>query len=225
MGVKGSSDGSPPGRRRYDSSRRQSQARRTRRDVLDAATRLFGEQGYGATTMSDIAELAGVSTETVYASVGPKPEVLKQAIDVAIAGDDLPVPLNERDVIHEIEEAPTARAKFVLFAALIRSILGRTGPLWHALEQGAAQHEELATLLQFATAGRLEGMREAAANLVETGCLRDGVGADEARDVLWVASSPNLYRLFVIERGWTPDRYEAWLADFMMAMLGKGRRR
>jgi hypothetical protein len=68
-------------------------------------------------------------------------------------------------------------------------------------------------------------MAEAAANLVETDTLRDDVTEDEARDVLWVASSPNLYRLFVIERGWTPERYEAWLADFMMAMLGKGRRR
>jgi AcrR family transcriptional regulator len=225
MGVKESSGEPSSGRRRYDSSRRQSQAMRTRREVIEAATGLFVERGYDATTMADIAERAGVSTETVYASVGPKPEVLKQAIDVGIAGDDLPIPLNERDVIHEIETAPTARAKFVLFAALIRSILDRTAPLWQALEQGAGQHEELATLLQFATAGRLEGMGEAAVNLVETDCLRDGVSPDEARDVLWVASSPNLYRLFVIERGWTPERYEAWLADFMMAMLGKGRRR
>jgi AcrR family transcriptional regulator len=225
MSVKGSPSEQAPGRRRYDSSRRQDQARRTRREILEAASGLFSDRGYGATTMGDIAERAGVSTETVYAAVGPKPEVLKQVIDVAIAGDDLPVPLNEREVIHEIEAAPTARAKFVLFAALIRSILGRTTPLWLALEQGAGQDAELAMLLEIATAGRLEGMTEAAANLVETGTLRDGVTEDEARDVLWVASSPNLYRLFVIDRGWSPERYEAWLADFMMAMLGKGRRR
>jgi AcrR family transcriptional regulator len=225
MAVKGSSSEPPSGRRRYDSSRRQDQARRTRREILEAATRLFSERGYGATTMGDIAERAGVSTETVYASVGPKPEVLKQAIDVAIAGDDLPVPLNERGVIHDIEAAPTARAKFVLFAALIRSIQRRSAPLWRALEQGAAHDEELATLLKIATAGRLEGMTEAAANLVASDCLREGVSETEARDVLWVASSPNLYSMFVIERGWTAERYEAWLADFLMAMLGKGRRR
>ncbi len=147
---------------------------RTRREVLEAATRLFAERGYGSTTMGDIAEAAGVSTETVYASVGPKPEVLKQAIDVAIAGDDLPIPLNEREVIHEIQQAPTARAKFRLFATLVRSILGRLAPLWQALEQGAAQDEALAALVDPAADGRLQGMTEFAANLEETGCLRDG---------------------------------------------------
>src|SRR6185369_15389921 len=83
-------------KRVYQSSLRQRQARSTRRAIIDAASRLFAEHGYGATSVDQIAQAANVSRATVFASLGGKPALLKAAYDVAIVGDDEPVPLPAR---------------------------------------------------------------------------------------------------------------------------------
>jgi len=83
-------------KRQYRSELRQAQAATTRRTVIEAAGRLFAERGYVATTIEDIAALAGVSRATVFTAVGGKPLLLKTAYDVAIVGDDEPVALVER---------------------------------------------------------------------------------------------------------------------------------
>ena len=79
-------------RREYRSPRRQQQAAETRAAVLEAATRLFGERGWAGTGMREVAREAGVSVETVYAGFGSKSDLLMAAIDVAVVGDDEPVP-------------------------------------------------------------------------------------------------------------------------------------
>ena len=81
-------------RRRYDSSQGQEQARQTRWVVLQAARQLFLEDGFAATTMPAIAATAGVSVQTVYKTFGNKPRLAKAVFDVAIAGDDEPVPVS-----------------------------------------------------------------------------------------------------------------------------------
>jgi len=86
----------PSVKKPYSSQLRAAHARATRRAIVDAAARLFTEQGYGATTVGAIAEAAGVSRKTVFTSVGGKAQALKLAIDWAIVGDDEPVPLLER---------------------------------------------------------------------------------------------------------------------------------
>src|SRR6478672_10547771 len=87
------------GRRAYDSSRRQEQARRTRAAVLDAARRQFLDAGYAATTMAGVAAGAGVSVETVYKAFANKPGLVKAVFDVAVVGDDEPVPLMQREFV------------------------------------------------------------------------------------------------------------------------------
>jgi hypothetical protein len=49
--------------------------------------------------------------------------------------------------------------------------------------------------------------------------LRPGLGADRAADVLWTLNHPDVYRLLVGERGWTPARYERWLGELLCAQL------
>src|SRR5258708_39885790 len=82
--------------RRCRSSLRYAQARRTRQRVLDAATAVFLDRGYGAATIRAVADGAKVSVPTVEALFGTKARLLKAAIDVAIAGDDEPVAVPDR---------------------------------------------------------------------------------------------------------------------------------
>ena len=103
-------------RRRYDSSRRQEQAQHNRSTVLQAARQLFLEHGFAATTMPAIASTAGVSVQTVYKAFGNKPRLAKAVFDVAIAGDDEPVPILQRASLGRVrdehdprEEVPALR--------------------------------------------------------------------------------------------------------------------
>ena len=80
-------------RRRYESPRRVEHAAQTRAAVLEAATALFGENGWAGTGMRDVARAAGVAVETVYANFGSKAELLLAALDVAVVGDTQPIPL------------------------------------------------------------------------------------------------------------------------------------
>src|SRR5271163_1591362 len=84
----------------YRSQLRAEQAEGTRQIVLEAATRLFVERGYAATSIDAIAEAAGVGRSTVFSAAGGKSWLLKTAYDRAIVGDDEPVPLLQRPAAH-----------------------------------------------------------------------------------------------------------------------------
>src|SRR5450759_1459871 len=93
-------------KRPYRSTLRVAHADSTRLAVVQAAARLFIERGYVATSIESIAEAAGVSRATVFTSVGGKPVLLKKAYDIALVGDDVQVPLAERERSRAIRAEP-----------------------------------------------------------------------------------------------------------------------
>src|SRR5690242_12451897 len=106
-------------RRVYNAAHRQKQARRTRWAILQAARQLFLERGFGATTMALVAERAGVSVQTVYKSFANKAGLAKAVFDVAIAGDDDPRPMRERERLAAVRAEPDARRRFVLYGQFL----------------------------------------------------------------------------------------------------------
>src|SRR5438552_11937761 len=94
------------GKRRYDSSRRRDQAAATRRDILEAAQRLFERQGYAATTMAAIAAEAGVALKTVYIAFEVKSGVLRALWNLLLRGDADAAPVAERAWYREILDEP-----------------------------------------------------------------------------------------------------------------------
>jgi AcrR family transcriptional regulator len=195
--------------RPYHAPRRQAQARRTRRAILDAATQLFVERGYAATTMNAIAQAAGVALDTVYAAVGPKPVLFRLLVETAISGTQAPVPALE----------PDPARKLTLYAQAIRRIHQRLAPLVQVLQQAAAEDTELRALWQEIAERRAANMGLLAGELAATGALRPGLSVAEAADVLWSMNSPEFYLLLVGQRGWDPDRYQQWLADAWQRLL------
>jgi AcrR family transcriptional regulator len=211
--------GTVKGSRRYESPGRKEQARATRRAVLAAATRLFLDRGYTATTMADIAEGAGVVVQTVYSSVGGKAEVLKQALDVAIVGDDEPVPMVDRPEILAVKSERDGRRKLELFAAHLATVQSRTARLTRVLTVAADSDADVARLQATALAGRRHGMHEFATNLREQRLLRRGLTVAKAADVLAEHMDAAHYLTFVEELGWTPRDYQRWYVTVTSAML------
>jgi AcrR family transcriptional regulator len=207
----------PPVKRRYDTSRRRQAAAQTRQAILDAALRLFASQGYAATPMAAIAEQAGVALDTVYASVGRKPRVARLLIEAAISGTSQAVPAGERDYVQAIEAAPDAGAKIAIYAAAMRGIAGRLAPVLGIVQQAGAAEPELAALWREIAECRAANMRRFADSLAAVATLR--VSVDEAADIVWATNAPELYQLLTSQRGWTPDRYERFLADTWRRLL------
>ena len=211
--------------RGYQSPVRQEQARRTRTAILAAAGHLFTLQGYGATTVAQIAGDAGVAVDTVYAAVGPKPAIFRLLLETAISGTDEAVPAEERDYVKAVRATPRARDKLRLYATAVRIVAERMAPLHLVLRDAAAQAPELAMMRQEIATRRAGNMRLFVRDLLSTGDLRLGLDPEEVADVVWSTSAAEFYTLLVRERGWSPDRYERWLAGAWCDLLLSAPRR
>ena len=119
--------------RSYRSPHRREQAATTRSSVLSAARDLLQDRGYAATSVADIAHLAGVSVDTVYASVGRKPELVLAVIDMVLGGADEPVPAEQRDYVLAVREEPSALGKIRVYAAALALLVPQTAPMRKAL--------------------------------------------------------------------------------------------
>ena len=199
--------------RSYRSPLRDEQARRTRKVILAAARRLFTQQGYAATTVAEVAAEAGVAVDTVYAAVGAKPVLFRLLVETAISGTDEVVPPEERDYVQRIKAQPRARQKIETYAAAVRVISERMGPLHVVLRDAAAQAPELTQVREEIASRRAKNMRLFAQDLIATGDLRPDLDVDEVADVIWSMNSAEFYYLLVHERSWSPERFQQWLAD------------
>ena len=209
-------------RRRYDATQRRAQSRAARRIVLATAGQLFAERGYQRTSMKDIAAGAGVSVETVYGYFGTKAGLLKELLDVTVAGDDAPVPVPERAGIQAVRDAPDGRAKLARYAEFLAAVQERLTPLLAVIKVAADAEESAAQLWAGLGAQRLAGMTMLAEHLAGAGVLAPGRSVEEARDELWALGAVEVYDLLVGQRGWSPERYRDWLVDVWAGRLLAG---
>jgi AcrR family transcriptional regulator len=213
---------STPGTRTYHSPRRAEQAAATRVAVLSAARELFVSNGYNATTIADIAERARVSLDTIYATVGRKPALLRELVETAISGIEQAVPAEQRDYVQRIGAANTALDKITIYARAITAIQQRMAPVFLALRAAAATDADCASLWSEIATRRATNMRAFAADLRGTGELREDLTDDRIADVIWSMNAAEYWDLLVRERGWTPDQFRDWLTDAWTRLLLRG---
>lgn len=182
--------------RRYRSTRRREQAEATRRAVLEAARELFGTAGYPDTAVAEVARRAGVSVDTVYASVGRKPQLLLAVHDLVLGGADA----EQRDYVQQVRAAPDAATKIAVYADALGRLLPQTVPLAEALRVAGQTDTRCRAVAEQLDARRAANMRLFAADLRQTGDLRDDLTDDEVADLVWTMNSPAFFRL-VTSRG------------------------
>ncbi|MGW5557822.1 TetR/AcrR family transcriptional regulator [Micromonospora sp. NPDC003944] len=194
-------------------------SRQTRRRVLQAAYELFVDQGYGATTLQGIAERAGVAVQTIYFAFGNKPSLLKELVDVTIAGDDEPIPTMQRAWFKDALAADTAEAQLRAHVRGTCDVLQRVAPIMDVLRAAGAQDPSLAEMWQQDTDPRLEVQTAAARSFIAKPGARADLTVEHAADLLYGLLSPQLYLLFIRDRGWPLDRWEQWVYDTLHAQL------
>jgi AcrR family transcriptional regulator len=199
---------------------RADKARHTRRKIVDAARDLFVERGYGATALQDVADRAGVAVQTIYFTFGNKRTLLKELADLTIAGDDEPVATLDRPWFRAALAAGTAAEHLRGLVHGAREILERIAPIAEVLRTAATVEPEVAALWRQDPDPRFTVYAAAAQALVTKPDARAGLSAEHAADVLFGLLSPELYLVFVRDRGWSPERWEQWAYDTLRAQLG-----
>lgn len=198
----------------YHSPLRARQAADTRRTVLAAATRLFGERGWTGTTLAAIAAEAGTAVETIYSGFASKRAVLLAAIDVAIAGDDDPRPIESRPEFAELGTGSRTKrldaATRIITAALLRAV-----PLMKPLQEAAASDAAAKERLE-----RYESVRRATIG-AGLQLVLGQVPSPRVVDAMWALASPEVFIKLTRERGWSVDSYQSWLAETADAVLGR----
>jgi AcrR family transcriptional regulator len=205
-------------KRTYRSALREAQARDTRRAVVATATHLFVERGYGATTVDAVAAGAGVSRKTVFATVGGKLDLLRTALDWAVAGGEDRAPVAEQ----ELRPALAAEDPVEVLhgcARAIGRINARAAGLVGALDAAAGADEKARELAEEGQRARLGDARTIVDRLHALGALTPDLTRDEAVDLVWLATDPGLFDRLVRRRGWSSDRFEHWLGGSLAGAL------
>lgn len=202
-------------KRSYDSSGRQARAAETRLRVIASAQELFVRQGYGHTTIAQVARESGVAVETVYAAFGNKATLLRRAWYLAARGDDEETALYDRPAMQDILVEPDLRRRNERYATHTAGFNRRTAPLAEMLA-GAADSERAARdMLAEWGRRRLDVATKYAAAAAATGRL--SMAEAEFRDILFATIEGRLWRQLVGERGWADHQYAAWLASLWNA--------
>jgi AcrR family transcriptional regulator len=205
--------------RRYRSSQREARARQTRQRILAAASAVFLQRGYAAATIRAIAAEAGVSVPTVEALFGTKARVLKAAIDVAIAGDDEPVGVLDRQWAATASAVSSAAGFCALVAEVIAAAQARSAGLVIAAFEGSAADPMIAEVADQLVQQRATTATWLVGALARIAPLRAGSSRAEAIDTLWVLMDPVLFDRLIRRRGWTQDHYQRWLAASIGRLL------
>lgn len=199
-------------------SLREQQANLKRQRIAEAAARRFVRDGYAATAITDVANDAGVSAQTVYNTFATKAGLLKAAYDIALVGDADPVPLADRPEVKALYAEPDAAVMLRGYAALGRRLLDRIGPLMLQIAAGAAAGEQdLVEHRRLTDQERLTGTSMVARRLQELGALRESLSLEAARDRIWTLNSSDVWHLLTGTLGWSGDAYQEWIGEALCA--------
>ncbi len=203
-----------PRKRAYDSSRRQRQAEQTRADVLMAAVRLFGEQGWTRTTVAAIAKEAGVAVETVYSGFGSKKALVRDAYDASVVGDAAPVPLADRPEFARTSEG-SVDERLQAGMDLLADVHERSSGTWRALLEAASGDEDLRAWLREADQRRRIDIRRGMGQIFGRSI------PDPQLDVLWILLGPETWWHLVRDLGYSRAQYQDALATTIRLLVGE----
>jgi len=200
-------------KRVYNSEARDAQAVQTKNRILESAKSLFQTEGFDRVTIGKLAQSAGVSMPTVYAIFKSKRGILQSLIDESL-------PLNQFKALVEegkLEKSPKKRMDIT--AKMARQIYDAERELMDILRSASVVAPEFKELEQEREKRRYERQQETITRMMKEKSLAKGLSLTKARDIFWALTGRDIYRMFVVECGWTSDEYEKWLTQILINSL------
>jgi AcrR family transcriptional regulator len=199
-------------------TRKQIASEETQRVIVEAASRLFLERGYHATSIGQIATEAGVAIQTIYNTIGSKRDLLSRVLDFAAAGERAPAPVAQ-SMREQAELEPDPQQLIAHLIDLWRTALPRTAPIFRIIREVAATDPEIATLDRSRAAQRLTNYGHAATILAQRGALREGLTVEAAASAIFAIGHPETYRTLVLDGDWSTNDWAAWAQDTLETIL------
>ncbi|MFU8875957.1 TetR/AcrR family transcriptional regulator [Micromonospora sp. SL4-19] len=193
-------------------SRRARQAQETRRDILDAALRLFATRGYTGTAIADIAAEAGVAVPTVYASVGAKPLLLGRLLEAVDLQAGVP------ELAHALGAATDPQEVLALGVRITRQVAERGSTIIKVLASAAGSEPEMGQAYAEGLAKHRAGATSTIRRIATLGALAPGLAEPDAVAVFATLTDTPVYD-GLTGHGWSYDRCETWLFDTLAAQL------
>lgn len=193
--------------------------------MIEAAKALFVDQGYPATTIEAIAEASDTPLPTLYRLFGSKRSLLEAVMDTSFVGDDAPVAFGDRPEVRAALGAAHPEALIDAFAVICRDVIERAGEMYHVLTTAAVVDEEAAALLAEVRQQAHTGRSRIVAALRAMDALDPALATSEAEDIVYACLSFEVARMLIVERRWSSEQYEAWVARSLRVVLQPGRRR
>ena len=207
-------------KRKYDSTRRQAQAGETRRQILEAAHKLFIEHGYAGATIEAIAKEAGVALKTVYAVFKNKWKILVTLLNNSSSNSgEENIPMLERAGPKAVAQEHDQRRQLQMFAQVVASNLEGAAPIAEIMQVAAKTEADIDKLVQNLNKQRWQHMAVAVQQIVTNGPLQEKMDEADATDIVWTLTSPEVFLLLTRDRGWSKEKYAEWLADTLIRAL------
>lgn len=206
-------------RRQYVSELRSQAADATKNRVLKAARTLMARHGIDRVTIAQIAENAGVAVPTVYALYKSKEGILRELMRAALFGQRF------QSARAKLEGVTDPVRLIALTAHVARAIYESESSELGLLRGASAFSPAVRKLEQEFEKIRFEMQKERVRRLFAQSKEKEGLGLDEARRILWMYTSRDVYRMLVHESGWTPGRYQEWLSGTLVSALVNARLR
>lgn len=194
---------------------RRDRARLTRRRMVEAAYRLFSEQGYSV-PLTAIAGEAGVAIQTIFFTFHTKQQLLSEALSLAVLGDERPLAPHEREWFDEFAAESDPRLAVGILVDNTQAIFERVAPLLGVFR---TSDPDVAEMWRHSEDLRHEGYRKVVRTLAAKAPLKEGLSVALATDVLFTLLSPDLYGLISVERAWGPKRWSAWIKGVLSDAL------
>jgi len=206
-------------KRQYNSTRRQTQARETRLQIVESARKQFVAYGYAGATIEAIAREAGVAPETIFAVFGNKRAILAYLIGISVGGDDQSIPLLQRPGPQSVLQERDPVRQLHRFAQDITGILERVAPVFEIMRMAAKTEPDIAELLHNLLEQRLHNLAVFVQHLSTHTALRDGLNVEQAAEIVWAITSPEVFSLLSVDREWSKEHYVYWLGDTLTRLL------
>src|SRR6266566_5113498 len=200
-------------KRHYKSLVRQRQAGDTRLRIVEATRQLLQSEGYAGMTVEGIAQRAEVSAQSIYAIFKSKTGILTELLDQSTFGSDY------EDAVQKALSARDPKTRLRLAAPIARQIHDAQSATFDLLRGAGVVAPELAKLEQQRERLRYERQERMIISLRDARRLRPGLDHGTARDIFWMLTGRDVYRMLVRERGWPPQKYQDWLADILIETL------
>jgi AcrR family transcriptional regulator len=200
-------------KRTYSSDTRDAQAAQTRSRILEAAKELFKTEGFDRVTINKLAKVAEVSMPTIYAIFKSKRGVLQSLIDDALPPEQFAA------LVEDSMKEKSPEKRISITAKMARQIYDAEKELMDILRSASVVAPEFRELEQERETRRYDRQGEYVKQMMEAKFLAKKLTLTKARDILWTLTGRDIYRMFVIERGWSSDEYEKWLTGVLIKSL------